>query len=180
MSANHIPGWRSSRNSHLKTLPSTTTFPALGFSSLIGMGCPLISRPMMILPALDSFLAPPPAFEGRGSCLGKPPCVSEIRTPLSAKRSAKSCSSRVRSESVISCSTVSASAIVRLSCSTVTSVTRASVSSTRSPMGGAKPSNNSKNGILCAIFSLLSYSFSISSSRASSSFSCATLYNTSP
>lgn len=33
---------------------------------------------MMILPALDSFLAPPPAFEGRGSCLGKPPCVSEI------------------------------------------------------------------------------------------------------
>ena len=55
---------------------------------------------MMILPALDSFLAPPPAFEGRGSCLGKPPCVSEIRTPLSAKRSAKSCSSRVRSESV--------------------------------------------------------------------------------
>ena len=144
----------------------------------MGFACGLLA--MMIVPALDSFLALPPALEGRGSCLGKPPCVSEIRTPLSAKRSAKSCSSRVRSESVISCSTVSASAIVRLSCSTVTSVTRASVSSTRSPMGGAKPSNNSKNGILCAILSLLSYSFSISSSRASSSFSCATLYNTSP
>jgi len=41
---------------------------------------------MMILPALDSFLAPPPAFEGRGLLLGK--AALRQRDPHAVEREA--------------------------------------------------------------------------------------------